>query len=476
MRSRVSFKIGLAVAALVASVAVAQWVVFRLTLELHGEELRSRLVAPGVALALVEVGRAGADEARLRRDVGEVEGFCLALYDSEGRLLARSRDDVAEVRDRLGPELRALADASPGRPRSIGGVRLDAPTEFIARVEGAGEVAYVGLFESRAAAMLSAVRVRSLGTILALLAVLALGATAMIAHRIRRGIQGAQRVVHAIAEGALDRRLPAAGDDEIGALVGDFNRMADRVEDLVATLRREEARKRALFAAFTHEINTPLTSVLGYLESLRMEDVDGDPETRRRYVEVAYEQALALDALAHDLETLSRIEHDGLSIERVPHDLRAIAQRELEALAPRAREAGVTLEVEGEGVVADVDRQRVGQVVRNLLDNAIRHSRSGGAVRVAVSRDARGDAQVVVRDEGEGIAEAHLARLGEPLFRVDPSRARGTGGRGLGLAIARGIAQAHGGTLEVRSRLGEGTEVTLTLPGGLGGARSEGRG
>ncbi|UJR79947.1 sensor histidine kinase [Sandaracinus amylolyticus] len=459
-----SLKIGVAVATLVVLVALGLWLVFRLTLLVYGEELRARLVQPGLALSTAIVRAGSSDDASLRRDLGDVEGFCIALYDREGVLFARSRDDQPDVPERLDAHVRGLADATPGHPRSIGAGRLDAPTAMIARVDGAGRAAYLGVFEHSAAATFTTVRMRSLSIMVVMLAFFALGVSAMLAHRIRHGIQSTQRVVHAIAQGALDRRLPAAGDDELGALVRDFNRMADRVEDLVATLRREEARKRALFAAFTHEINTPLTSVLGYLESLRMDEVDADPETRRRYVEVAYEQALALDALADDLETLSRLEHDGMSLDRAPHDLLAIARREIDALAPRAKDASVTLRAEGHGVIADVDRRRVGQVIRNLLDNAIRHSRAGGTVRVEVVRDPRGDASVVVRDEGEGIAAEHLARIGEPLFRVDPSRARGTGGRGLGLAIARGIAHAHGGTLELHSTLGAGTSARLSLP------------
>lgn len=472
LRQRVSVKIGLAVATLVVLVAVGQWLVFRLTLELSGEEIRTRLVEPGVALAIASVRSEDPSapltreqrEARLRATVGEIEGFCIALYDADGRLLARSRDDVSEAPSTLPASVRARADRTPERAISIGASRLDAPTEIVVAVPDAAGVAYLGLFERATAATLTAVRVRSLMIILVLLSIVALAATAMIAHRIRRRIQRAQRVVQRIADGSLGERLPAAGDDEVGVLVSDFNRMAERVEELVSTLRREEERKRSLFAAFTHEINTPLTSVLGYLESLRMPDVDADPETRRRYVVVAHEQAQALDALADDLQTLSRLEVEGLSLERAPHDLAAIALREVEALAQKAREAEVRVEVEGEPVVADVDPRRIGQVLRNLLDNAIRHSRAGGAVRVVVRRDERGEPSVAVRDEGEGIAEEHLARVFEPLFRVDPSRARATGGRGLGLAIAHGIALAHGGRLEIRSRAGEGTEARLELP------------
>ena len=460
LRARVSSKIGLAVAGLVALVAIGQWVVFRGTMELYGHDIRARLVRPGIALVAALARSIGPDEARLRRELGDVEGFTVALYDHDGRVLARSHADVAA--HALGADVRARADAAPGEMILLGAANLDAPTAAIAAVEDGGRVAYVGLFDQGAAATILAVRLRAAMGMMLMLSILALAVTGLIAAWIRRSIQRTQRVVAAIADGALDRRLPAAGDDEVGALVADFNRMSDRIEDLVGTLRDEQDRKRRLFAAFTHELNTPLTSVLGYLESLGMPDIDADPETRRRYVAIAHEQARALDALADDLETLSRIDLEGIGLERASVDLPAVVRAEIEAMSPRAADAGVAIELDAQPVLAEVDRRRIGQVLRNLIDNAIRHSPRGSAVHVAVRREESGPV-LEVRDRGEGIAPEHLPHLGEPLWRADPSRTRGTGGRGLGLAIARAIVEAHGARMTIDSVLGEGTTVRVEL-------------
>jgi signal transduction histidine kinase len=266
-----------------------------------------------------------------------------------------------------------------------------------------------------------------------------------------------------MASGDLDARLPGDEDDELGALARDFNVMADRVQALVVSLRAEEARQKTLFATFTHEIGTPLTSVLGYLEALAMPEVDADEATRRRYVAVAYERARQLDALADDLTTLSRLDWDGLPLDRTAEDLGALARREVEALAPEAAARPLTVRVEEGAAVADVDPVRLGQVIRNLLTNAIRHATPGTDV-VLAARVVGDEARLTVTDRGEGIAPEHLARLGEPLYRPDASRDRATGGRGLGLAISRGIVRAHGGTLEIRSTVGRGTTVEIRIP------------
>jgi two-component system sensor histidine kinase BaeS len=223
--------------------------------------------------------------------------------------------------------------------------------------------------------------------------------------------------------------------------------------------------RRRSFADWTHEITTPLSSVLGYLESLQMPGFD--EATRARYVDTAYERALALRALTDDLATLSQLDFDGLRLDRVPVDVPLLVELETRALAPSAGAAGVELAVGAiaPGLALLGDRQRLGQVLRNVLTNAIRHTRPGA--RVELRALAQGDRVAIeIEDHGSGIAAAHLAHLGERFYRPDGSRDRRTGGRGLGLAIARGIVEAHGGTLAIHSQLGVGTRVTIAIPSG----------
>ena len=343
-------------------------------------------------------------------------------------------------------------------------LRPDAPTDFVIAIENARGTRYLTFYEDSALKQFPSTRGRILVFASLVAIALALFITWLIARRVRSAIQTTERTVRRMAAGDLSARLEDLGDDELGQLGRDFNAMAAQLSLHVARLEAEESSRKALFAAFTHEINTPLTAVLGYLESLRMPEIDADVDTRRRYVSVAFDQAQKLDALADDLTTLSKLDYDGIVLEREPTDLRRVVQDEIDALAPRASERHVTLRVEGEEVVAEIDRARVAQVVRNLLDNAIRYGAVSSEVLVRVARKGS-EATIDVVDRGEGVAPELVERLGTPLYRVDPARAReGAGGRGLGLAIARGLCTAHGGTLVIVSTRGVGTTVSVRVP------------
>lgn len=438
--------------------------------------VRVDLAEEGIALARLAVEPASAGEsieARVDR-LASLRGFALALYDDEGRLLHATREDVA-VEEALDPAVREEARARAGGALILRG-SPNVPTAAIASLEpGSAATAdgarFIGLFEENTVEQVARGRVMLLATLGVGIVVFTLLLTLFFTRRARAGLREIETVVHRMAEGDLSVRMPVRTNDEVGRVVADFNRMADALADRLEQLRRAEAHRQRteaertrLFAAFTHEISTPLTSVLGYLESLRMPDIDGDPETRRRYVEIAFAQARALDALADDLATLSRLEFEGLPLSKTAVDLAGLVRTELASFEPRAKERSIALALEAPApLTVELDAQRIGQVLRILLDNALRHTGDGTTVRVSLTQ--RGAHAVLeVEDEGPGVAAEQLERLGEPLHRVDASRTRGTGGRGLGLSIARGIARAHDGTLTFESPPGRGLTVTLSLP------------
>ena len=455
-----SARLGLAVAALIVLVGVCEAMVLRTVVQAHSFEIRQHLVVQGMAMARAAVLGPPLDERSLHERLGHVDGFALAFYAADGTRIAASRDGT---RARLTSEELAGARRAHGEPFYLLEPLHGEPTEVLVTVEGDGPIAFVGMFETATAAAIRSGRVQVGVGLTAVVTLFALLLTVLIVRSVRRAIQTVQRVVHRMADGDLAVRFAPQGDDEVGRLALDFNRMADRLADHVASLEAIQARRRRLFAAFTHEINTPLTSVLGYLEALRMDEVAADADTRRRYLDVAYEQAKALETLAEDLATLSRLDFEGLPLDRGSFDLLALARAEAAAMEPRASSRRIRLLVEGDSLVAHVDRARMGQVLRNLIDNAVRHSPEGASVEIAVAAEASG-ARIEVVDHGEGIAEPHLPHVTQPLYRVDASRTRGTGGRGLGLAIAHGIVREHGGELTIRSRVGEGTTVTIVLP------------
>lgn len=473
MRARGSIvaRVGVTVGALTVAQAVILLVVAIVTFRSQLAVARVLIVEEGVALARLAVTPAegaGDTQARLQTLAG-LEGFAIALYDADGHLLRASRQDVAVERSLSEA---ARRDAST---RGGGAVILRAtpeePTAAIAALGPRSGAAFVGIFEQNTVQQVARGRILVSVASAAGVVIFSLLLTAWLARRARTSLREIEGVMHRMADGDLSVRLPVRSDDEVGRVVGDFNRMADSLAARLEELRRSEAARREteaqrsrLFAAFTHEISTPLTSVLGYLESLRMGDIDDDPETRRRYVEIAYTQARALDALAEDLATLSRLDFEGLGLERGPLELAELCRAELAAFESRAAERGVRIELATEGDTrASLDAQRIGQVVRILADNALRYAPDGSSIRVTLT----GREQTLaleVADEGPGVAPEQLARLGEPLYRADASRTRGTGGRGLGLSIARGIARAHGGELAFASEPGHGLVATLSLP------------
>lgn len=470
-------RVGAAVAMLVVAQAAVLLLGAIVAFRSHLHLLRVDLVEEGVALARLAVEPTREDEdvvARLDR-LAPLHGFAVALYDEDGRLLHATRDDV-DLEASLDDDVRMAARARRGNALLLRGspgvataaiAALDVPTHA-----PRGSAVFLGLFEENTVQQVARGRIYLLVALTLGAVLFTLLATAWLTRRARASLREIEAVVHRMAEGDLSVRLPVGSDDEVGRVVADFNRMADALAQRLEELRRAEAHRSRmesertrLFAAFTHEISTPLTSVLGYLESLRMPEIEADPETRRRYVEIAFTQARALEALAEDLAMLSRLEFDGrLTLSRVAVDLRTLVKDELASFEPRAAEREVALELSTDGeLVADVDPQRIAQVVRILVDNALRHTPARSSVRVSIARDSHCIA-IAVRDAGPGVPPEHLARLGEPLHRIDDSRARDTGGRGLGLSIARGIARAHGGTLVFESPDDGGLCVTLRLP------------
>lgn len=279
-----------------------------------------------------------------------------------------------------------------------------------------------------------------------------------------RQLAKVDRVLRVMASGDLSARLSLPVDADTAGAVLSFNRMAEQVEQTVEKLRRSDEIRRQLLADVTHELNTPLTSVLGYLETLTMPDLPLSDEKRRALVGVAYEEAVNLRALIDDLTTLSRLDAEGLPMDREPLRLAPVVERVARRLGHLAEERGVPVRTELDDTVeVRGDAQRLDQVVRNLVENALRHTNPPGDVTVVLRRDGE-QAILEVRDRGAGMRPEDLTRLGQRFLRLDRSRARHTGGRGLGLAITMGLVEAHGGRVAFESTLGVGTVVRVWLP------------
>ncbi len=231
----------------------------------------------------------------------------------------------------------------------------------------------------------------------------------------------------------------------------------------VSQERAVEKMRREFVADVTHELQTPLTSILGYVETLQ-EGVE-DAATRERFLGVVQVEAKRLSRLLDDLLDLSRIQAGVLSYRQDLLDLGATVRDVAGRFRPRAEQDGRCLELHlpDEPLPVRGDADRLGQVLWNLLVNADKYTPAGGGIRVRVGKDGPW-ATVAVEDDGVGIPAEELPRIFDRFYRVDKGRSRQSGGTGLGLPIARGIVEAHGGRVEARSKVGKGSEFIVRLP------------
>lgn len=298
---------------------------------------------------------------------------------------------------------------------------------------------------------------RSLLIASALATLAAVAVSAWVSDRITRPVRRLAAATGRIARGEYDERvpLPAGAPDEIGDLAARFNAMA-------ATLADAERQRVHLIGDVAHEIRTPLTTLRGNLEGMIDGVVAPTPELLARL----YDETTRLNRLVDDLQELSRVESGSVSLRIERHGPARLIEQAVATLAAPAAAKGVALGVDELLPLPDVlaDADRTGQVLANLLANALRYTPEGGSVRVAARR-AGDQVEFAIRDTGIGIAPEHLPHVFERFYRADPARARASGGSGIGLTVARALVEAQGGTIRAESPgPGQGTTVTFTLP------------
>ena len=228
----------------------------------------------------------------------------------------------------------------------------------------------------------------------------------------------------------------------------------------VTEARRIEAVRRDFVAAASHELKTPVASMVASAETLQLA-LARDPATAERFAQQVERSARQLAGLVTNLLDLSRLEAKPEAAEEVVLD--RLIEEETAAFGERAAEKGVQLTVETSPAIVLGTASDLALALRNLVDNALRHTPAGGEVKVVITHTPEG-VRLDVVDNGEGIATRELPRIFERFYRVDAARSRATGGTGLGLAIVRHVVEAHGGRVEVRSALGEGSMFSIHLP------------
>lgn len=235
----------------------------------------------------------------------------------------------------------------------------------------------------------------------------------------------------------------------------------DRSEAIAAERMRVD-----FVANASHELRTPLATVLGFIETLQDRATGEDNEVRERFLALMHGEGKRMQQLIEDLMSLSRIESERFNPPRETVDLVQLVEEVRAGCEQLLRERSNTLEVENhaDSTVVPGDRGQLLQLIRNLVINAVKYGRPGMPVSVLVDEDGPRMIRISITDRGEGIAAEHLPRLTERFYRVDPGRSRAVGGTGLGLAIVKHIVSRHRGRLDIRSVVGEGTTVLVSLP------------
>lgn len=228
------------------------------------------------------------------------------------------------------------------------------------------------------------------------------------------------------------------------------------------SVRVSVARAHADFVAnASHELRTPLAAILGYVETLQSPKAGADAETRERFLGIISHEARRMQALVEDLMSLSRIEAVKHDIPTAPLDLLALVRGAVGELRGTAE---ITVTANADQIPIAGDSGQIAQVIRNLIDNAIKYGKSDQPVEVTLEATDTGWVALTVRDHGDGIAPEHLPRLTERFYRADTGRSRAAGGTGLGLSIVKHIVERHRGRFDITSREGAGTTVSLMLP------------
>jgi signal transduction histidine kinase len=267
-----------------------------------------------------------------------------------------------------------------------------------------------------------------------------------------------------IRQGGLGARVEIEGNDEIAELGEAFNAMLAQLERAESRQKELDALRRDLIAWVSHDLQTPLASIRAIVEALADGMVE-DSAIRQRYLATAKRDIQSLSHLIDDLFELAQLDAGGLMLDLHPNSLSDLISDTLESFSALAKERDITIDGEVENGIGLVvlDVERIGRVLTNLLGNAMRHTPRGGKVWITANRSARG-VSMVVADNGEGLNPDDLPHLFDRFYRGEKSRSRATGGVGLGLAIAKGFVEAHGGHITAELVPEGGSRFVITLP------------
>ena len=295
-------------------------------------------------------------------------------------------------------------------------------------------------------------RILSLVGAVALVGAVILGI--IIAARITGPISGVIAVAGNIAKGNYKERVNTDLKEK------ETYELAEAENHMTSALEEQEYLRKRMTGDIAHELRTPVTNILSYME-LMIDDMMTPTKERLRS---CYDQLSRLSGLIDDLERLESVESEDIHLEKEDVELLGLADSILKSFESGLREKIIEVRISGEEVHVNADRIRLGQVIANLLSNALKYTDESGSILLSVEKEKDG-AKITVTDTGIGIPEEEQGLIFERFYRTDRSRTRKTGGAGIGLTITKAIVNAHGGTICVESEPGEGSSFIVILPG-----------
>lgn len=371
------------------------------------------------------------------QQMGDISGQRLLLFDSAHHLIidtaAKSEGQLAA--DQIDSPMISLRN----QDITIGFLQL---TSVVNTQLAASQALYISAVNNGLMMAVSAA------------AVFALFLTWLLTRGVLRPVEALTKVVKQMTQGNMEQRVAVTSKDEIGELAQLFNVMADN-------LVKAEQVRRNMVSDVAHELRTPLSNIRGYLEAMQ----DGIIDRSHDAINSLHEEALLLNRLVDDLQLLALADAGHLPLVRQPTQIAEVVEKAVHAASHRVNGSGIQLKADiAENLpTLDVDSERIGQVLRNLLNNAFAYTPQNGTISVNAKRQ-DDKVEVTVYNSGQGISADHLPRLFDRFYRADKSRTRTTGGSGLGLAIVKQLIEAHNGKVWVESEVGAWAKFGFTLP------------
>jgi signal transduction histidine kinase len=287
--------------------------------------------------------------------------------------------------------------------------------------------------------------------VVALILALVLGN--LIAKGISRPIRNVIDTAQGISKGSFDNKIVEPSSiKEIDSLTGTINSLAD-------ILKQQEMLRKRLTGDVAHELRTPLATLQSHLEAM----IDGVWEADAARLKSCHDEIIRISRLVGDLEKLARYEGENIILDKSEFDIVELIKSIAMNFEKDMLDKNISISIPDKTALIHADRDKISQVIVNLISNAIKYSQEDGRITIDADKNSN-QTFLKIKDTGIGIDKEHMESIFQRFYRVDSSRSRMTGGSGIGLTITKAIVEAHGGTIEVQSKVGEGTEFTVTIP------------